>query len=189
MEADWEWEVGEGAPVIVADWPGLIDLRRAPERAHELLEAAALPALADALQALNAAASPVWTSKCDFWPSLGPGNFDPDELDAPPGHALHALGCYIDLLARDRSKWTLAPQVEAASRTWCASWKEVPLRGCRVDLVMRRALLSPQVVHFGITAYLTACGQNPNEARDSLGHALRAFALTITRHAGGRLSS
>ena len=40
MEADWEFEVGGDAPVIEACWEGFIDLRKTPERARQLPEAA-----------------------------------------------------------------------------------------------------------------------------------------------------
>ena len=40
MEADWEVEVGGGAPVIEADWPGFVDLRGEPERVNEMEEVA-----------------------------------------------------------------------------------------------------------------------------------------------------
>src|SRR5208337_4431139 len=97
MEADWEFEVGGNAPVIETHWPGFVDLRQNPERARQLPEAAQLPGLAEVLAKLNAVDSPVWTSKCDVWPHLEPDEFDPDELDAPPGCS-YAMGCYIDLL-------------------------------------------------------------------------------------------
>ena len=100
MEADWEIEVGGKAPVIEARWPGFVDLRLHPERASQFPEAAELPALAVALAMLNALASPVWTSKCDVWPVVDSAEFDPDELDAPPGCGAHAMGCYVDLLPR-----------------------------------------------------------------------------------------
>src|SRR5580658_1022540 len=99
MEADWEFEVGGDGPVIEACWAGFVDLRRMPERACDLPESALLPGLAMVLQRLNSEASPFWTSKCDFWPMLEAGEFAPDELDAPPGCAAHAMSCYIDLLS------------------------------------------------------------------------------------------
>src|SRR5208283_894703 len=105
MEADWEIELGGESLVIEAQGPGFVDLRPHPERASQLPEAAALPALAQALEVLNAATSPVWTSKCDVWPVVDMAGFDPDELDAPPGLAAHAMGGYLDLLPRNERKW------------------------------------------------------------------------------------
>ena len=67
MEADWEVEVGGGAPVIEALWPGFVDLRLYPERIGEIQEAAGFPALAGLLRSLNGAGSSLWTAKCDLW--------------------------------------------------------------------------------------------------------------------------
>ena len=107
MEADWELELGGESPVIEARSPGFVDLRLHPEHASRLPEAAALPALAQALEVLNSATSPLWTSKCDVWPVADMAEFDADELDAPPGFAAHAIGGYIDLLPRNQHKWEL----------------------------------------------------------------------------------
>src|ERR1035441_3063867 len=82
MEADWEVEIGGGAPVIEADWPRFIDLKSDPKRLGEIEEAAAFPPLTALLLALNAAASPLWTSKCDLW-------------ESEPA----ASACYIDMLS------------------------------------------------------------------------------------------
>jgi len=184
MEADWEFEAGGGAPVIDACWPGLVDLRRAPERARELPEAAQLPALAEALARLNAAASPVWTSKCDFWPRLEAGEFDPDELDAPSGCVAHAMGCYIDLLPRAGRQWLSAELAAAAGKRICGLLRAVPLRCCRADLVIRRAVVTPDStgVELGITAYLTSCGASSAEASRSLETALALFADALCGH-------
>jgi hypothetical protein len=180
MEADWEFEVGPdaaglAAPVIDAYWPGFVDLRLAPERAWDLPEAGQFPALAEALARLNAAASPVWTSKCDFWPHLEPGEFDPDELDAPPACATHAMGCYIDLLPRSNGQWALPDAVEAECKRLCGRLRAVPLGCCRADLVVRRALTAPELMGLGITAYLISCGPSSVEAAATLQNALAAF--------------
>jgi hypothetical protein len=180
MEADWEFELGTDAagieaPVIDAAWAGFIDLRRSPELALQLPESMAFPALAEALIRLNGDASPVWTSKCDYWPSLEADAFDADELDAPPGGSAHGMGCYLDLLARGRGRWMLPETAEKACKIWCGLLKAVPLRGCRVDLVIRRALFSPTSAALGVTAYLTACGASPAEAAQSLRAALVAL--------------
>jgi hypothetical protein len=181
MEADWEVEVGAGAPAIEAHWPGFVDLRLHPERAWQLPEAAQLPALPEALAKLNAAASPVWTSKCDFWPVVEPNEFDPDELDAPPGCAAHALGCYIDLLPRGDRQWETPAAAAAACKWLCGLLRAVPLRCCRVDFVVRRAFIAPDLtgpapLDLGITAYLTACGPSAAEAAQTLAATLEALA-------------
>jgi hypothetical protein len=175
VEVDWEFEVGGDAPVIEARWSGFVDLVGAPELALQLPEAAQLSALAEALAKLNAAGSPVWSSKCDVWPSLDAAEFDPDELDAPPGCAVHAMGCYIDLLPRSDQQWTLPELAEKACNRWCGLLRAVPLDCCRVDLVIRRALITAELMELGITAYLTSCGLSPTEATQRLEAALAAF--------------
>jgi len=45
MEADWEVEIGRGAPVIDALWEGFVDLSMTPERINEIEEARDFPPL------------------------------------------------------------------------------------------------------------------------------------------------
>jgi len=176
MEADWEFEIGGDAPVIETCWPGFVDLRRAPEDARLLPEAAGLPAMSDALAKLNAAASPVWTSKCDVWPLIDSADFDPDELDAPPESAAHGTGCYIDLLPRSEQQWRTPAVTAVACKRICGLLHSVPVRCCRVDLIVRRAFITPDGHDVGITAYLTACGASLADAARALQDALGAFA-------------
>jgi hypothetical protein len=179
MEADWEFEVGGEAPVIDTAWSGFVDLRRRPECARELPEVAEFSALGTALTGLNAAGSPVWTSKCDVWLVLDRAEFDADELDAPPGCATHAMGCYIDLVSRCDGQWHSPSVIDDACRLFCARLHSVPLRCCRADLVVRRAITAPERMDFGITAYLTGCAGSANEAATALEAALDAFAGAI----------
>jgi hypothetical protein len=182
MEADWEFEVGGDAPIIEVRWPGYVDLRRAPEQARHLPEAADLPALSDALLKLNAAASPVWTSKCDVWPALDSADFDPDELDALPESATHAMGCYIDILPTSEHQWPTPAAAAAACKHICGILHAIPLRCCRVDLIIRRADITPDVNDLGITAYFTACGASHADAAHALGDTLAVFADALCRH-------
>ena len=181
MEADWEFEVGGNAPMIEAWWAGFVDLRSEPERAWDLPEAGLLHGLAEALVKLNVATSPVWTSKCDVWLHLEAGEFDPDEMDGPPGCSAHAVGCYIDLLPRGDRQW-LEPEMAAADcKLLCGLLRAVPLRCSRADLVIRRAFIAPnatdkQPPRLGITAYLTSCGESPSDALRTLEAALAALA-------------
>jgi len=158
MEADWEFEIGGDAPVIDACWAGFVDLRWNADgerdlhaRIRSLAEVDQFPQLAGALERLNSQHSPVWTSKCDFWPVLVAGDFDPDELD----------------------------KVAASCKDLCARLHAVPLRCCRVDLIIRRASIAADVWDTGITAYFTACGGTLAEAGLTLEATLDAFAGAI----------
>ena len=176
MEADWEVEIGRGAPVIDAGWPGLVDLRVTPDQAAQLPEAREIPALADALVRLNAPLSPVWTAKSDVW---HPEEFDPDELDAPGDAGTHAIACYVDLLTRNDRQWATPDEVISATKEICARIHSAALHGCRADLVIRRAFISPGRQDLGITAYLTACGSTRIEAASTLALAVRVFVDAV----------
>jgi len=166
---------GLAAPVIDAQWAGFVDLQRHQELAENLPEAAQFSALGEALARLNAPDSPVWTSKCDFWPHLEPTEFDPDELDAPPGCSAHATGCFIDLLPKSDQQWTLPEMAGKACRRVCGLLSAVPLRCCRADLVIRRAIITSDMMDLGITVFLTSCGESQATAAKTLIAALAAF--------------
>jgi hypothetical protein len=179
MEADWEFEVGGDAPVIDARWAGFVDLQREPGAAWKLDEVRELPALGAALERLNAGSSPVWTSKCDFYPALQAEEFDADELDAAPSSCTEAVGCYIDILGKAGGGWSEPSAAEKACRQVCGALARVRLRWCRVDLMIRRALVGADSFGLGITGYISACGSNGSAARDTLAAALAAFADAV----------
>jgi hypothetical protein len=171
MEADWEVEIGGGAPVIEALWPGFVDLRRHPERIAEIAEAAAFPPLARLLLALNAAGSPLWTAKCDLW--------EPVPEETPVDEATQAaLACYVDLLPLEGTVFLHWQEAEAFCRDLAQRLAQISLPECRVELVVRQAIAG-QAEGFGFTAYLSAAGQNRSSAAEALGAALAAFAGAI----------
>jgi hypothetical protein len=172
MEADWEFEVGGGAPVIEARWAGFVDLRRQPERIKEIHEAAALPPLAALRQALNGTHSPLWTAKCDLWET------EAKELAGTEAGMHSALACYVDLLPLAGEVFAQAEQAEDFCREWVARLAPVPLPDCRVDLVIRQALAG-KAEGLGVTAYLSAMGSDHAAAREALAATLAAFADTI----------
>jgi hypothetical protein len=176
MEADWEIEIANYAPVIDASWAGFVDLHLEPDRAVELPEVRQLPALAEALVRLNLHASPIWTSKCDVWL---PDAFDPDELAALPGDSHRALACYIDLLPGCDQQWPTPEIAISACEKFCARLRDLPLRCCRADFIIRRALIAPGQQDLGITVYLTACGSSGERAAAQLESALAAFANLV----------
>ena len=175
MQADWEFEVGGDAPVIDALWLGFVDLRAARERVRELPETSQCVGLATALEKLNSPRSPVWTCKCDFWPELDAGEFDGDELDSPAGECSSATAVYIDMLPAANGAWRLPQLAEAAARELYARLAAVPLRCCRADLIIRRAVVALDATDFGITAYLTACGAGAEDAARTLEAVLAEF--------------
>jgi hypothetical protein len=192
MEADWEVEIGADAPIIDACWEGFVDLRVDPrsdprtpseayrKRARGLAEAANLSGLAEALVRLNGPQSPVWTSKCDVWPVLDANAFDAGELDAPWDEATHAWACYVDLLPKSDRQWITPAMAVDWCKTWCERLGAVPLTHCRADLIVRQAIIAPELMDRGITAYLTACGPSSESANAALARALKAFAHTIS---------
>jgi hypothetical protein len=162
MEADWEVEIGGGAPVIEAEWAGLIDLRGDPERMVEIAEVAAFPPLGTLLLALNDARSPLWTSKCDVW--------EPEPA---------ALASYIDMLPREGkvfAQWQLA---EAFCREYVARLVKIATPGqslgCSIDLIIRQAVAG-EADGFGITAYLSAKAACRADAEVALAAVMAAFA-------------
>lgn len=176
MEADWEVEIGGGAPVIDALWSGFMDLRLSPERAAEMEEAVRFPALAEMLIRLNADTSPIWTSKCDVWQAT---EFDPDELDAPRESSRHATACYIDLLPTSDGQWSTHDAATEWCRKLCLQIRAIPLRCARVDLIVREAVVSADKNAFGVTAYLTGCGRTEGDADRMLSAAMAVLADSV----------
>jgi hypothetical protein len=182
MEADWEFEVGGGAPVIEACWSGFVDLRRHPECVGEIQEAVAFPPLAALLVALNGAHSRLWTAKCDLWePNADDlAGLTSDCRTAAQVSALPraALACYIDLLPLAGKVFAQPRQAEDFCRKWVIRLAPVSLPDCCVDLVIRQAFAG-EMEGFGVTAYLSAVSRDRSAATEALTAALAAFADTI----------
>ena len=175
MEADWEMEIGGGAPVIDAYWPGFVNLRDEPWRVNEIAETQELPGLAEALIRLNGLKSPVWTCKTDVFE---PGGVDPDEFSATKEDGKSAVACYIDLLMRTDQVWDSPVKAEQACRQICARLHEIPMQCCRVDMVIRKAVAG-DTNDLGATIYLAGCGPALKDARVRLAECLGAFAGVI----------
>src|SRR5246127_1316973 len=121
MLAEWSVECSADDPVLVVPWKdpdgnaAFVDLRANPYDFDAIPEAEHHPPLMQALRALNASRSPVFTAKCDAWP-LSDEELQHLQLnlDVSPSHesADPAFGAasYIDLVARDRSLFTSFPK-------------------------------------------------------------------------------
>jgi hypothetical protein len=172
MEADWELEIGGNAPIIEAHWPGFVNLRDEPERISEIAETKELPGLVEVLARLNSKHSPVWTAKCDVF---DPGEIDPDELSSTSEEATFAISSYIDVLMRSDCVWNSPLEAERTCRSICARLQEIPMRGCRVDIVVREARIR-DINILGATVYSTGCGRAHQEAKDRLRGCMSALA-------------
>ena len=162
MEVDWEVEIGGGAPLIEADWPGFIDLRSHPHRVHEISEASDFPPLAALLLALNSMRSPLWTSKCDLWEP------EPNERAA-----------YLDLLPCVGRVFTHWQQAEAFCREFVGRLAPFALPDldpeCSITLVVRQAIAG-DLEGFAITAYLNAKAASQADAAAALATIMAVFA-------------
>lgn len=162
MEADWEVEVGGGAPVIDALWSGLdgaagfVDLRAHPERIGEIEEAVNCVPLAKLLLALNAAQSPVWTTKCDVW-------------EQESG----ALAIYLDVLPLAGGVFAELRQAEDFCRHVVRQLESAENGAVGiVELVIRQAIAGEKD-GFGVTVYLNA------QSLEALAATLAGFADTV----------
>ena len=184
MEADWEVEVGGGAPVIEAHWPGFIDLRAQPSRIADIPEAAVFPPLGDLLLALNTGGSPVSTSKCDVWvPEAG------------------ALACYVDILPLRGGVFAEWERAEAFCRVLVTriTSHSLPLvetqprrhpvlmmagdcsrTAATVTLVVRQAIAG-QLEGFGVTVYFSAGAKCSPDAPTAIAAAMVAFLSALTQ--------
>ncbi len=179
MEADWEIEIGGGAPVIEALWPGFVDLRQQPERLAEITEAASFPPLAGLLRALNDASSPVWTAKCDLW-ETELAEADEAGLSSAAAATLEptTVACYIDLLPRAGQVFAQWQQAKAFCCACIAHLAQSALPGCHAELIVRQAVAGV-AEGFGVTAYLSGAGNDLPAASEALAAALNAFADSI----------
>lgn len=189
MEADWEVEIGGEAAVIEADWEGFIDLGRSPTSVDELSETRAFPPLGRALLQLNEASSPVWSSKCDFWPRLKMEELDPFEIAATHEELSAAAGLYIDILPK--IPWEMLSSAEQACRSLCVRLHVLAFSCCRVDLIVRQAWtkIDATAPTLGLTAYLTACGATENSALDNLTGCLQRLTQTVLETLPGQVQT
>jgi len=187
MLAEWSVECSAEDPVLVVPWKdpesaaAFVDLRANPYDFDAIPEAEHYPPLMQALRALNAARSPVFTAKCDAWP------LEAEELehlqlnlDASPSEAPTGFARYIDLVASERSLFTSFPQHEQLLRrlTRLAASLDQP---AALDCVLRPAIVDldgPQQ-GYAFSLYVRALGADPHAASDAWSAALQAVVAIL----------
>ena len=188
MLAEWSVECSAEDPVLVVPWKdpdgnaAFVDLRANPYDFDAVVEAEKHPPLMQALRALNAARSPVFTAKCDAW------SLDRDELghlqmnlDASPTDTSTGFASYIDLVGCERSLFTSFHQHEQLLRrlSRLAAPLDRPLAA--LDCVLRPALVDlagPQE-GFALSLYVKALGADQHAAQEEWAATLDAVVALI----------
>jgi len=188
MLAEWSAECSAEDPVLVVPWKdpdgksAFVDLRANPYELDAVPEAEQHPPLMQALRALNAERSPVFTAKCDAWPLLGPQldhlqlNLDLLPADAPAGFA-----SYIDLVWRERSIFISFPQHEQILRRLTRLAAPLDRPAAALDCVLRPAFIDLDGPREGysLSLYVKAAGPDPRTAWEEWAAALDAVVALV----------
>ena len=188
MLAEWSVECSAEDPVLVVPWKdpdgkaAFVDLRANPYDFDAIPEAEQYPPLMQALRALNATRSPVFTAKCDAWPLTGGElehlqlNLDSNPSDAPAGFA-----SYIDLVGRERSLFTSFPKHEQLLRRLTRLATPLDRPAAALDCVLRPAFLDLETPQqgFAFSVYIKALGVDPRSALDEWSAALDAVVALV----------
>jgi hypothetical protein len=188
MLAEWSAECSADDPILVVPWhdpdgmSAFVDLRSIPRDFDAVPEAEQHPPLMQALRALNATRSPVFTAKCDAWPLDGEEleqlhlNLDVTPTDAPAGFA-----SYIDLIWRDHSLFSSFHRQEQMLRslTRIAAPIERPLAA--LECVLRPALIDLEEPRegFSVSLYVKTLGPNLQAAWKEWATALAAVVALV----------
>jgi hypothetical protein len=177
MLAEWSAECSSDDPVLVVPWQdpsgksAFVDLRANPYDFDSILEAEQHPPLMQALRALNATRSPVFTAKCDAW------LLDSDELrqlqfnldvDAvhDSAHPLSGFASYIDVIWRDRLTFTSFPRHERMLRRLTRLAAPVERPAAALECVLRPAVVDLDGARegYGVSLYIKALGADAHSA-------------------------
>jgi len=188
MLAEWSAECSTEDPVLVVPWKdpdgtaAFVDLRANPYDFDAIPEAEHHPPLMQALRALNATRSPVFTAKCDAWP------LESEELehlqlnlDIPTNEAPAGFASYIDLVASERPLFTSFHQHEQMLRRLTRLAAPLDHPYAALDCIIRPALIDlegPQQGH-AFSLYIKALGVDAHVASDNWAAALEAVVALI----------
>lgn len=192
MQAEWSVECGADDPVVVVPWSGpdtsFVDLRAHPDSIEAISEADAHPPLMQALRALNAVRSPVFTTKCDAWVlsedevaqlrlDLALEFFETHEDDALENDSValkYGFGSYIDLICRDRALFASFARQEHLLRSLVRLAARIDRPHTALECVLRPAFVSLKSAREGyaVSVYVKALGESPRKACSVWGAAL-----------------
>jgi hypothetical protein len=187
MLASWSAECGTEDPMLVVPWaddsgPHFIDLREDPYQLDQISEAEANPPLMQALRALNAGRSPVFTAKCDAW------IMDDDEretlqleLDVAALEAPHGFTSYIDVIWRDRPLFVSYHNQQQRLDRLQRLLDPLDHPYAMLEAVLRPALvdLTGPAEGFAVSIYVKALGTDAAHAYEHWGRALEAVVTVL----------
>ena len=198
MVADWSVECSAEDPVLVVPWTvaeaggtashysaDFVDLRENPYDLDQIPEADQHPPLMQALRALNAPRSAVFTAKCDAW-VLGAEELDEvrERLDLN-ADGIEGTGAgfasYIDLVWRDRSIFASFHQCEQLLHRIARLAAPIDQPLALLECVLRPALVDltgPQE-GFAISMYIKAVGPDAFTAKQVWSSALEAAVALL----------
>ncbi len=188
MLAEWSVECTAQDPILVVPWndpggkTGFVDLRSVPRDFDTVAEAEQHPPLMQALRALNATRSPVFTAKCDAWPMDAAElkqlhlHLDAHHDDAPAGFA-----SYIDAVWREHSLFSSFHRQEQMLRRLTRLAAPLHRPCAALDCVLRPALLDLDGAREGyaVSLYVKAFGHNAQAAYKEWAAALAAVVALI----------
>jgi hypothetical protein len=188
MLAEWSIECSAEDPVLVVPWKdpdgsaAFVDLRANPYAFDAIPEAEQYPPLMQALRALNAKRSPVFTAKCDAWPlDAEERNHLQVNLDIAPAQAPAGFAGYIDLVWRERSLFTSFPRHEQLLRRLTRRAAPLDRPAAALDCVLRPALvdLDDPREGYALSLYVKALGADRQTAFEEWGAALDAVVALV----------
>jgi hypothetical protein len=214
MHTEWAVECGAEDPVLVVPWSSpedasgpacasaFVDLRADPDAIDFIPEAEAHPPLMQALRALNAARSPVFTAKCDAWEMAAdelaqlrldlemdialdedePG-FDGNPAASEADVLDFGFAGYVDCICRDRALFASFPRHEHLLRgiTRLAASFDHP--HAALECILRPVFLhleSPRQ-GFAVSVYVKALGESPQRAGKAWSAALFDVVALLRR--------
>lgn len=199
MLAEWSIECAAEDPVLVVPWSdpdgkaAFVDLRSNPHDFDAVAEAELHPPLMQALRALNATRSAVFTAKCDAWPLDAEElqqlqldlnldfdlnlNLDLDlnpNIDLLPADTHVGFASYIDLVWRDHALFSSFHRQEQMLRRLTRLAAPLDHPSAALDCVLRPALLDLDGPRegFALSLYVKALGPSPQAARKEWADAL-----------------
>jgi hypothetical protein len=191
MLVEWSAECGADDPVLVVPWsaaaddptvPHFVDLRENPYDLDHLPEAELHPPLMQALRALNANRSPVFTAKCDAWPMQAEElEHTQINLDMTPTEAPFGFASYIDLVWRERPLFVSFHQQEQRLHRLSRLLEPVDIPYAAIECILRPALVDltgPQE-GFSVSLYVKALGTDSAHAYEHWSDALGAVVTQL----------